>query len=73
MQSSKSNQPDSAGRLLTTRAAGARMSVSKATLFRAARRGDLHPVRLGGRLTRWPVADLDAWTRAVRDGRDGEV
>lgn len=48
-------------RLLTTRHACAHADVSRATLFRAAKRGDLHPVRLGRHLTRWPMADLDAW------------
>lgn len=48
-------------RLLTTRHACRHADVSRATLFRAARRGDLHPVRLGKHFTRWPLADLDAW------------
>ena len=48
-------------RLLTTAAARSYAAVSTSTLYRAARGGGLHPVRLGRRLTRWDKADLDAW------------
>lgn len=60
-------------RLFTTRGAAAYLAVSKATLFRAARRGDLNPVRLGPHFTRWPKADLDAWVaRSAGGGGGGE-
>ncbi|TAM98822.1 MAG: DNA-binding protein [Rhodanobacteraceae bacterium] len=49
------------GQLLTTRHACRHADCSKATLFRAARRGDLHPVRLGRHMTRWPLVDLNEW------------
>ena len=64
--------PTPPARLLTTTAAGRYAGVSRWTLFRAARRGELHPAHLGPRLTRWPVADLDAWIfRATTVARDG--
>lgn len=52
-----------AGRLLTTRNACRYVDASRATLYRAARRGDLHPVKLSRHFTRWPLADLDAWIK----------
>jgi len=58
-------------RLLTTSAACRYAAVSAATLFRAARTGALHPAHLGPRLTRWPVADLDAWISRATVARDG--
>jgi len=62
----------SSRRLLSTVSACAYADVSRATLFRLARHGDLHPVRFGRRLVRWPVADLDSWIdRAARAGVEG--
>lgn len=58
-------------RLLTTAAARKYAAVSTSTLYRAARGGELHPVHLGRRLTRWAVADLDAWISRTADGREG--
>lgn len=58
-------------RLLTTAAARRYAAVSTSTLYRAARDGDLHPVHLGRRLTRWAIADLDAWISRAVDGREG--
>jgi len=58
-------------RQLATAAACRYASVSAATLFRAARRGELHPAHLGPRLTRWPVADLDAWMDRAAAGAAG--
>lgn len=61
-------------RLLSTRHACARADISKASLFRAARRGDLHPVHFGKRFTRWPLADLDAWIqRGAQRGDSGDT
>lgn len=50
------------GRLLTTRDACRHINCDRATLFRAARRGELHPKRFTKRLVRWPLDDLDAWS-----------
>lgn len=63
--------PTLPARLLTTTAAGCYAGVSRWTLFRAARRGELHPAHLGPRLIRWPVADLDAWISHATVARDG--
>lgn len=52
---------DLPGRLLSTRHACQHVDMSRATLYRAAQRGDLHPIRLGRHCTRWPVTDLDSW------------
>lgn len=52
---------DFPGRLLSTRHACQHVDMSKATLYRAAQRGDLHPIRLGRHCTRWLVTDLDLW------------
>lgn len=57
-------------RLLTTRAACAYLSVSKATLFRAARRGELHPLRPARHFTRWQISDLDRWIDGAACGRE---
>jgi predicted DNA-binding transcriptional regulator AlpA len=55
-------------RLLTTRHACERADVSRATLFRAARRGALHPVHLGQHFTRWSLDDIDAWINRAAGG-----
>lgn len=60
------SQKESAGRLLNTRHACARVDVSKATLYRAAKQGELHPVRFGKRFTRWSTTDLDVWIERAR-------
>ncbi|TAN03512.1 MAG: DNA-binding protein [Rhodanobacteraceae bacterium] len=54
--------------LLTTRSAARYLGVSRATLFRFARRGALNPVRLGAHFTRWPKADLDALVARAAEG-----
>lgn len=54
--------------LLSTRGAAAYLSISRATLFRLARRGVLNPVRLGPHFTRWPKADLDSFVARAAEG-----
>ena len=56
--------------LLSTRAASAYLAVSRATLYRLARRGVLNPVRLGPHFTRWPRADLDAFVARATSPED---
>lgn len=58
------NQPGA--RFLSTRHACTYADVSKATLFRVAKQGALHPVRFGKRFTRWSTADLDLWIEHAR-------
>jgi len=60
------------GRLLSTRHACQHVDMSKASLYRAARRGDLHPIRLGRHCTRWPVTDLDSWVERAAVEADTE-
>jgi len=67
------DQVEPAGRLLTTRNACRHVDASRATLYRAARRGDLHPVRLSRHFTRWPLADLDAWIKRAATPEDKNV
>lgn len=61
------------GRLLTTRDACRYISCNRATLFRAARRGELHPKRFGKRFVRWPLDDLNAWTGTPANTTEGAV
>lgn len=60
----RQNEPGA--RLLTTRHACVYADISKATLFRRAKQGALHPVRFGKRFTRWSTTDLDLWIEHAR-------
>jgi len=65
-------KPTLPARLLTTADAGRYAAISTKTLYRLARRGELHPIRLGVSMTRWDVADIDAWIdRAAAAGAAG--
>lgn len=57
---------DLPGRLLSTRHAAEHLDVHAATLFRAAKCGELHPVSLGKRCVRWQLDELNAWTASRR-------
>jgi prophage regulatory protein len=47
---------------LDLKAVVARLSVSKNTIWRWSRTGDFpQPVRLGPRVTRWALADIERW------------
>jgi len=60
-----------ARRLLTTPEAMRYVGASDDLLYDRARRGELHPVRLGPRCTRWDLADLDAWIARCAAGAAG--
>lgn len=48
-------------RVLTTAHAAAYLDCSRATLYRAAHAGLIHPIHLWNNTVRWDVAELDAW------------
>lgn len=47
--------------LLDAREAAQALSVCERTLRDLAKRGEIHPVRIGRRCVRYSVADLQAW------------
>lgn len=49
------------GALLTARTVSAVLGLSVATIYRLAAAGDLKPVRMGPRCTRWRSADVQAF------------
>ncbi|HEX7324351.1 MAG TPA: helix-turn-helix domain-containing protein [Rhodanobacteraceae bacterium] len=65
MNATSADEPTDAqplrGKVLTTEHAAAYLDCSKSTLFRAARAGLIHRIRLLNGGVRWDVAELDAW------------
>ena len=51
-----------AGRLLRRTDLEARLGVTRATIYRLMREGDLpSPIRIGARAVRWHESEIDAW------------
>src|SRR5437660_644899 len=65
--------PDSPRLLLTSRQTAEALAISQRTLWALTRRGELRPIRVGGRglsarALRYPVAELERWIAAQAAG-----
>lgn len=65
----RGHQIEGGSQLLTARQVGELMSVSTRTIWRMLSREQLpEPIRIGSRLTRWRLADIETFLAGVEGG-----